>query len=125
MAKVKQPRIVDPQEVYTVALNIPGANLSSIIEGLPADFTVEEAILFRIFRDAEPRGFNARHFREWSEAFAEALTEFKPIKVKKGERIDPIPPLAPEPPAAEPVSPAKPAKRVVGVGKRKAARKKR
>ena len=125
MAKAKQPRIVDPEEVYTVALNVPGENLSSIIEGLPADFTVVEAVLFRIFRDTEPRGFNAKHFREWSEAFEEALTELKPIKVKKGERIDPIPPLAPEPPVAEPAPPPKPAKKVVGVEKRKAAKKKR
>ena len=125
MAKAKQPRTVDPEEVYTVTLNVPGANLSSVIEGLPADFTVEEAILFRIFRDTEPRGFNARHFREWSEAFEEALTELKPIKVKKRERIDPIPPLSPEPPVAEPDPPAKPAKKVVGFGKRKAAKKKR
>ncbi len=125
MAKAKQPRIVDSDEVYTVTLNVPGANLSSIIEGLPADFTVEQAILFRLFRDAEPRGFNARHFRDWCEAFDDALTELKPLKVKKRERIDPIPPLAPKPPVEEPPRSKKPAKKVVGAGKRAPARKKK
>ena len=125
MAKAKQPRIVDSDEVYSVTLNVPGANLSSIIEGLPVDFTVEQAILFRLFRDAEPRGFNARHFREWSEAFDEALAELKPLKVRKRERIDPIPPLAPKPPVEESSRSKKPAKKVVGRGKRTPAKKKR
>jgi len=121
MAKAKQPRIADSDEVYTVALNLPGANLSSIVEGLPADFTVEQAILFRLFRDTEPRGFNAKHFREWCEAFEDALTEIKPVRVKKRERIDPIPPLAPEPPAVK----AAPPRKVVGKGRRAPAKKKR
>jgi hypothetical protein len=125
MAIAKQRRTIDSDEVYTVTLNVPGANLSSIIEGLPADFTVEQAILFRLFRDAEPRGFNAGHFREWSEAFDDALTELTPLKVKKRERIDPIPPLAPKPPTEKPSRPKKPAKKVVGTGKRAPVKKKR
>jgi len=121
MAKAKQSRTVDPDEVYSVIVNMPGANLSSVIEGLPADFTVEQAILFRLFRDAEPRGFNARHFREWHKVFVEALSEYQPLKVKNRERIDPIPPLAPAPPP----TPTAPPRKVVGTGRRKVAKKKR
>jgi hypothetical protein len=120
MAKANPLRIVDPKEVYTVTLNVPGENLSSIIEGLPKDFTVEQSVLFRLFRDAVPEGFNANHFREWFEAFEEALTGIKPLKVKKRERIAPIPPLAPEPPEPAAVPPRK----VVGKGKRVVAKKK-
>ena len=121
MAKAKRPRIVDPEEIYTVTLNVPGANLSLIIDGLPTDFTVEQAVLFRLFRDALPEDFDTKHFRQWCEDFEEALADIKPLKVKKQERIAPIPPLAPEPPAD--IGPLP--ERVVCVGKRKATKKKR
>ncbi len=120
MARAKQPKNVDSQEVYAITLNLPGENLSSVIEGLPSDFSVEQAVLFRLFQQIESRGFKADHFREWCEAFEDALTEVKPIKVRKGERLEPIPLLAPEPPPEE----KKAAKKVVGPGKRKAAKKK-
>jgi len=124
MARAKQPKNVDSQEVYAITLNLPGENLSSVIEGLPSDFSVEQAVLFRLFQQIESRGFKANHFREWCEAFEDALTEVKPVKVRKGERLEPIPLLAPEPPPEEKTGAKKAAKKVVGTGKRKAAKKK-
>ena len=125
MARAKPPRNIEPQEVYTVTVNVPGENLSSVVEGLPDDFTVEQAVLFRLFKQIKPWGFRVKHFLEWYEEFEDALSQVKPIKVRKAERLDPIVPLAPDPPEEESKTAKKAAKKVVGRGKRTAAKKKR
>lgn len=125
MAKAKPPKNIEAQEVYAITFQVPGENLSSVIEGAPVDFSVEQAVLFRLFKQIRPWGFRVKHFREWYEEFEDALTEVKPIKVRKGERLNPIKPLAPEPPEEETKPAKKAAKKVVGTGKRAAAKKKR
>ena len=97
MAKTRQPTLIDAETVYSVTLQIKGENLSTIMVGMPDDFSVEQAVLFRLFSDAGFGGFNARHFRGWHEVFTKALAGVPLTKVKKGQRLEPIPPLAPDP----------------------------
>ena len=120
MAKAKPPIVIEPEAVYAITLHIKGENLSRIVDGLPGGLTVEQSILFRLFRETVSGSLNAKHFLEWHEAFEAAVSGIQPVKVKKAQRLEPIPPLAPDRPA----DPEKTAKKVVGTGRRKAAKKK-